>query len=303
MLGKALRRVLKQEDLWGLGRKQAAFEDHQYRPCDITDRPAVFRTIREISPEIVIHAAAFTHVDGCEDEPDRALTINFEGTRNVVDAFEEQRPENAANAHLIFISTDYLFDGSKAEPYREEDDAHPLNFYGKSKLLAENYIRRRGSSCLILRTSWLFGPGGKNFVETILRLAKEKEVLEVVDDQTGRPTYTRDLAAAIRDLIAARRSFPSGAWPKVLHAANRGATTWYDFARGIVALAGERCAVKPVSSVLVARPAERPSYSVLDTGKTEKILGRPFRPWQEALADYLEILGRGPAPQSEEMQS
>lgn len=303
MLGKALRRELKDDELWGIGRKAAAFEDHRYRPCDITERAAVFKVLREIRPEIVIHAAAFTHVDGCEEEPDKALTVNFEGTRNVVDAFEELGPENGSNAFLIFISTDYLFDGAKAQPYGEDDPPHPLNFYGKSKLLAENYIRRRGTNCLILRTSWLFGPGGKNFVETILRLAREKNVLEVVDDQTGRPTYTRDLAAAIRDLIALRRGPLPAEWPKVLHAANRGATTWYEFARTIVSMAGERCGVSPVSSVIAARPAQRPFYSVLDTAKTEKMMGRNFRPWQEALGDYLEILGRGPAAQREEAKS
>ncbi len=231
--------------------------------------------IAALRPEVVIHLAAYTDVDGCESNRKMAFGVNAEGTKHVLLAASK------CGAKMVYLSTDYVFDGEKGEPYLENDPPHPLNVYGHSKLKGEQYVQERGGDFIIIRTQWLYGPFGKNFVDSILKQAGEKETLSIVDDQTGSPTYTVDLAEAIRDLI---RADARG----VFHAANSEICTWYAFGQAVLNLAGiHQVKVLPMSSKELGRPAARPSYSVLDCQKLEKEIGRAMRPWSDALKDYL----------------
>lgn len=293
MLGKALLETFKDGKLYGIGSARAAKNQaagfFEYEQCDITDRDDVRSTVSRIRPDAVVHAAAFTQVDDCEREQDKAMAVNFTGTAHVADAAGEH------GAFLIFVSTDYVFDGRKKSPYVEDDPTGPLNVYGRSKLAAENYLRQRAGGYLIARTSWVYGPGGKNFVEAILRLSAERETLEVVKDQTGRPTYTYDLAAAIFHLCDYAMSGAgqgSKILPPVLHVANCGAASWFDFAKEIVLLSGRKVAVKPILAEQLKRPAARPENSVLDTARFDALLKKPLREWKESLRDYMKLLGK-----------
>ena len=216
-------------------------------------------------PELVLHAAAWTDVDGAEaDEPD-ALRVNVEGTRNVV----------ALGAPVVYYSSDYVFNGAKREPYVESDEPAPLGAYGRTKLLGEGKVREGW----IVRSSWLFGWTGNNFVRTMLRLGAEREEVRVVDDQRGSPTYVGHLAAATRELLA----LPGGVW----HVAADGEATWAELAAAIFAEAGLECRVVPISTEELGRPAPRPAYSVLRSERE----GAPRLPhWREGLRACLARL-------------
>jgi dTDP-4-dehydrorhamnose reductase len=189
-------------------------------------------------------------------------------------------------AKVIYLSTDYIFDGRKREPYLEEDPPHPLNVYGRSKLKGEQYVRELMEDALIVRTQWLYGKYGKNFVTSILRQAREKKVLSIVNDQIGSPTYTADLSKAISVLI---RCNARG----IFHVANSDLCTWYTFGQEILKLSGVAgVEVIPISSKELGRPANRPSYSVLSTQKLKQETGMTLRSWSEALKDYLQTLGQ-----------
>lgn len=242
---------------------------------DIQKEDESVAKIENLRPEIVIHIAAYTDVDGCELDKEKAFAVNAEGTRHVALAASK------CHAKMVYLSTDYVFDGEKREPYLENDSPHPLNVYGHSKLKGEQYVQEWVKDSLIIRTQWLYGPFGKNFVDSILRRAREKGALSIVNDQIGSPTYTADLAKAISGLIQldARGIF---------HVANRDVCTWYTFGRAILKLSGvNRVKVVPISSKELGRPAARPSYSVLNCQKFEKETGLTMRPWSEALKDYL----------------
>lgn len=240
---------------------------------DINDEKETVREIKKTHPEIVINTAAFTDVDGCEREGEKAFKVNRDGARNVARGCRE------AGSRLIHISTDYVFDGAKGEPYKEEDEPIPINVYGMSKLEGEKEIGN--FKFLIIRTSWLFGKNGKNFVDTILRLAKEKEELRVVDDQIGSPTYTVDLSESIERLIF------SGAGG-IVHCCNSGECSWYEFAKEIIRTKGIKGAnVVPITSGELKRPAPRPSYSVLSNERYHRLTGHRLRRWEEGLRDYL----------------
>jgi dTDP-4-dehydrorhamnose reductase len=184
-------------------------------------------------------------------------------------------------ARVVTLSTDYIFDGKKDTPYIEEDSPHPLNIYGRSKWRGEQYVQELMKDALIIRTQWLYGKHGKNFVASILRQAREKSVLQVVNDQIGSPTYTLDLSRAISLLIERKAR-------GIFHVANSDSCSWYDYARAILKLSGiEGVKVVPVSSKKLAYPAARPAYSVLDTKKLKREMGLTLRPWAEALNDYL----------------
>jgi dTDP-4-dehydrorhamnose reductase len=199
------------------------------------------------TPDLVLHAAAWTDVDGAESQPARAATVNARGTASVV----------AIGVPVVYFSTDYVFDGSKREPYLESDEPRPAGAYGKSKLLGEREVR----DGWILRSSWLFGPTGNNFVRTMLRLGAEQEEVAVVDDQRGSPTYVAHLAEATRALVA----LPHGLY----HAAAEGDCTWADFAEAIFEEAAVDCRVRRISTGELGRPAPRPAYSVLRSEKPE----------------------------------
>lgn len=241
---------------------------------DITNGKVVKEAILQHKPEAVINCAAYTKVDQAEEEYQKALEVNALGVRNLALACRE------TGAVLVHISTDYVFDGSRQKPWGIYDQRNPLNAYGQSKYLGERFLETIAPKYFLVRTSRLFGEHGPNFVEAILKLARERETLTVVDDQWGCPTYTRDLARALADLLA------SGCYG-VYHITNRGATTWYHFAREILAVAGLNTPVKPITSAEFPRPARRPAYSVLDPFPLEKTIGYLLPPWPDALKRYL----------------
>jgi len=249
---------------------------------DITGSEKTYKEVTKINPDIVIHTAAYTDVDGAETNRDLTFRVNALGTRNIALACQRFDTE------LFYISTDYVFDGEKGKPYVEFDKPNPQSIYAKSKYWGELYIKFLLNRFYIVRSSWLFGKNGKNFVTTILNLAKQKKEIEVVNDQTGSPTYTKDLARAIAQLIGAGRQDSSnraslyGIW----HITNSGQCSWCEFAREIVQ--DSRVYVKPISSDDLNRPARRPKFSVLDNYVWRLQGWGPLRHWKEALKDYLK---------------
>ena len=242
---------------------------------DIQKEDESITKIEKLRPEIVIHIAAYTDVDGCELDKEKAFAVNAEGTKHVALAASK------CDAKIVYLSTDYVFDGEKREPYSESDPPHPLNVYGHSKLKGEQYVQEGVKDSLIIRTQWLYGPFGKNFVDSILREATEKSALSIVNDQMGSPTYTLDLARAISELIQFEVR-------GIFHVTNGDFCTWYTFAEAILKLSGiNRVKVLPISSKELDRPAARPSYSVLSCQKLKKETGLTMRSWSEALKDYL----------------
>ena len=246
---------------------------------DIRDRAAVSRAFRETSPDVVVNCAAFTKVDDSETDP-RAHEVNAAAVEVLA---AECLVRSAA---LVHVSTDFVFDGEKGAPYLEDDETRPLSAYGRSKLAGEAAALTAGNA-LVVRSSWLFGRGGWNFVEAILKQAEAgKSELTVVHDQRGRPTATPDLAEAIVALLFSNAT-------GIYHFANRGPASWFEFARAILDLSGRNdVRVVPIESATLARPAARPAFSVLDTTRYEKRTGRPIRPWREALAEYLAARAR-----------
>lgn len=238
--------------------------------CDITNPASVQACVQKHHPEIILNATGYTKVDNAESRPDDAFAINQIGVRHIVDAIQKM------NITLIHFSTDYVFDGTKESGYAESDAPAPLSIYGKSKLESEKEITSRLSCYFLIRTSWVFGPGGKNFVDTMLGLAeKGQPEIRVVNDQYGCPTYTPDLAKAVFDLLPTQKY-------GIYHLVNSESTSWYEFAREIFHELGVPQKIIPISSEELKRPAKRPTHSVLRNTKTP-----PLRPWKEALADYL----------------
>ncbi len=246
---------------------------------DITNPVRIAETVKGFLPDVVVHTAAMTDVDGCETDPEAAFATNGLGTRNVAVACQEN------GASLVYVSTDFVFDGSSDCPYREFDPTHPLCVYGASKLAGEEYTRHIVPRHMVVRTAWLYGPRGKNFVNTMLRIAGRGGPLRVVDDQIGSPTYSRDLADAMAELVE------TGLWG-TYHVTNRGSTSWCSFAREILRLTGFGTRpVRPITSQELKRPARRPAYSVLDLSATESTIGRKMRDWSEALHEFLGATG------------
>jgi len=244
---------------------------------DIT-HPGCADKVATLRPEWVVHAAAATDVDGCEREPEQAMAVNAEGTRRVAEGCRR------AGAGLVYLSTDYVFDGSKESPYAEWDHPAPLNAYGRSKLEGEQATRNVAPHWIIVRTAWLYGIHGRNFVKTILAKVAAGEPLRVVKDQVGSPTYAGDVADAIALLLSRERT-------GMYHVTNGGACSWYEFAREILRLAGfDQIAVTPITSAELDRPARRPAYSVLENAAWNAAGFPPLRPWREALAAMLAAL-------------
>jgi len=242
---------------------------------DITDLESVQRVLVTLKPRVVVNAAAYTDVDGCETQAELALQVNGEGVAHLAMITKE------IGAKLVQVSTDYVFNGGKGTPYEEDDAPAPLSIYGESKLAGEMNAKFNPDH-LIVRTQWLYGHAGKNFVETMLKLADERSELTVVDDQIGSPTWTRDLALAIKALIEKNCC-------GTYHAANTGFVSWNGFAKEIFRLAGKDVTVSPMSTAQLNRPAARPLYSTLDCGKLQQDTGLVLEPWQEALQRYLEL--------------
>jgi len=270
MLGKDLADILRENPqehiltLWDV------------EEADITEAEAFLTAMKGLSepPEVIVNCAAFTAVDLAETEREAAMRINGEGAGNVA------RTARKVGARVVYLSTDYIFDGKKKTPWREDDPPDPINWYGRTKLEGEKQTRDACPDALIVRIQWLYGPEGKNFLETILRLAEERDELRVVDDQRGAPTYTVDLARAIRTLI-------EGKHQGVYNVANSGETTWFDFAREIMARTGKNVPVVPISTDEYPTPVKRPGNSVLDMTKFQTDTGMIMPSWQEGLDAYL----------------
>jgi dTDP-4-dehydrorhamnose reductase len=264
MLGTALIRAWSGDEVVGLGSTDA----------DIRFSDQVEAQLQRVRPDWIVLSAAYTDVDGCELNPQLANAVNTHGAVNVA------RAAKSVGAKLLFISTDYVFDGTNNKPYETGDPRNPINSYGESKAEAEKKILEILPRACIARTSWLFGAGGKCFPDTILKLASTRPQIEVVNDQRGCPTYTDDLAFAIVQLC---RSGAEG----IVHCTNSGDCTWYEFAREIVAQAGMDIRVLPTTTDKFVRPANRPRYSVLSPASLNS-RGIAMRPWQETLPQYLD---------------
>ena len=280
MLGVDLYQTLRDEhEVVGFDTKEfpsTSFSPPPVQQGDTTRIDEVKRAFRELTPDLVVHAAAYTDVDGCEKNPDKAYRVNALGTQNVCLACQD------LNVPVMYISTDFIFDGSKNSPYLEFDQPHPISIYGRSKFAGEKYVEILLNRYFVVRTSWLYGHHGRNFVETILKLAKEKEELTVVDDQVGSPTYTRDLSEKIKELL------PTQLYG-IYHITNSGSCSWHGFAREILRLAGIRgVELKPITSEELDRPAPRPRFSVLENYCLRLTLGNSMRDWKEGLRDYMK---------------
>ncbi|MGA7291263.1 MAG: dTDP-4-dehydrorhamnose reductase [Terriglobales bacterium] len=263
LLGQQLVRELKSEQLTALSSKDA----------DLRNRARVREVIRESRPDWIVLSAAYTDVDGCESNRELAFAVNCEGAINVADAAREAR------ARLLFLSTDYVFDGSRRSPYETTDARNPTTVYGESKAHAEERLLEILPETCIARTSWLFGHGRKCFPKTILKLASTRSEISVVNDQRGCPTFTNDLASALVQLC---RADAHG----IVHVTNSGDCTWYDFAVEIVHRSDLPAAVKAVTTAEFPRPAKRPAYSVLSPASLRAYNIR-MPAWQDALQRYL----------------
>lgn len=268
MLGRELERVAR-----ALGKEVTGLDLPE---CDITHRKQIERAIFDAEPDLVLHAAAFTAVDRCETESDLAYLVNATGTQNVCLAAQK------LDVPLLYISTDYIFDGEKPHPlpYDEWDAANPLSVYGKSKWAGECFVRELCAKHFIVRISWLCGRGGANFVETILKLAKERDELKVVNDQRGSPTFVADVAPELLRLV------DYGAFG-TFHITNQGYTTWFEFAKKIVELAKLKMRIVSCTTEEFPRPAPRPKNSRLSPRLYENALGNRMPPWEEGLKKYL----------------
>lgn len=255
--------------------KEAKVKGISREDLDITKLEDTKNFIKAFEPDIIINPAAYTNVDGCENNEELAFKANALGARNLAIAAEE------VGAKLIHISTDYVFEGDGIRPYREYDLTSPVSVYGKTKLAGETYVREFCSQYFIVRTAWLYGYNGKNFVKTIINAAKEKGHLDVVDDQRGNPTNSEDLAYHILK-IALTKEYG------VYHCTGTGECSWYDFAKKIVEYAGINCTVKPITSNELTRKAKRPAYSSLDNMMLRCTVGDEMREWQEALKLFIE---------------
>jgi len=270
-LGQELIRLSSDECvIVGLNRSQ----------LDITDQEKCMYVIKRLKPDAIIHAAAYTAVDRAESDPDGAWLVNAKGTSHVAAAAE------AIKASLCYISTDYVFDGEGMIPYRETDIANPRNVYGKTKLEGERLASLICVKTFVVRTSWVFGNCDNHFVGTMLRLARQRAELRVVNDQTGSPTYTYDLAKLLVELVKTNQY-------GVYHATNSGQCTWYEFARAVFEEAGiDRINVVPCTTDEFPRPARRPKFSVLGNQALQDAGIPPLRHWRDALRDYLSRGGR-----------
>ena len=263
MLGTELTKAFKYHNIYPYSKRQA----------DITKKKRIANLISKIKPDIVINSAAYTEVDLCEKNKRHAFNVNAKAVKTMAEVCKKN------NAALLHISTDYVFDGNKKN-FKENDKTNPINVYGKSKALGEKYLIETLENFYLIRTSWLFGKNGKNFVDSILNLAKKQKELRVVNDQFGRPTYTEDLAKKIREVIETKKPFG------IYHITNSGTCTWFEFAKKIIEFAKLNVEAKPITSKQLNSLAKRPRYSVLLNTKLH-----PLRHWHSALKYYMYFIG------------
>ena len=257
--------------------KQAEVVGVDVDVLDITNLQALRKYVNDINPNVVINCAAYTNVDACESNVDLAFKVNALGSRNLAIVSEE------IGAKLIHISTDYVFAGNGTRPYREYDLTNPQSVYGATKNAGEEFVKQFSSKYFIVRTAWLYGYHGNNFVKTIIKAAKEKGHLDVVDDQRGNPTNTEDLAYHLLKLALTEEY-------GVYHCTGAGECSWYDFACKIVEYSDIDCSVSPIKSDKINRPAKRPEYSSLDNMMLRCTVGDEMREWQESLKAFIENL-------------
>ncbi len=260
--------------------------DHEVLPldrsaCDVTAEEEVSRLFRDWQPEWVVHCAAYTDVDGCERDSKLAFAVNAQGAANVIRAADQ------VGARVFYISTDYVFDGTKKSPYNEQDPTNPVNIYGRSKLEGEQRTLEQGRGTrtpkhLSIRTSWLYGINGANFVEKIVAAAGSRPKLEVVADQVGCPTWTAHLAQKIAELAGTSAT-------GILNVAGSGRCSWHEFARSIVGKLPNDVEVIPIDSVTAGRAAKRPTNSVLGSQRLEQMGLAPLPHWKEALEEYFQL--------------
>ncbi len=277
MLGTDLMEILQESGLTAVGLDVGE--------VDIRSEDSIRKALARFDPGVIINLAAMTDVDGCETRQEEAFSVNAKGPENLARAAARR------GDFFVQLSTDYVFDGLSRVPYKEDDPMNPLGMYGKSKAQGELLIRELlpDNHCIV-RTSWLYGTHGKNFVEAIIDAAQKRPVLNVVNDQRGRPTYTMDLARAVLGLAEMRTR-------GTFHVTNSGEATWYDFAVRIVERTGfSHVRVEPTTTEQLSRPAPRPGYSVLDNSRFVELTGKPLRSWEQALDDYLATRGRKGTP-------
>jgi dTDP-4-dehydrorhamnose reductase len=244
---------------------------------DITDQVMVRQILQMQKPDIIIHAAAYTKVDVAEDEKDLCLSVNAQGTKNI--AVEAQE----IGAVLVYVSTDYVFDGRRETLYREDDEVSPLNVYGESKLAGETFTRAHLAKHFIVRVSWLYGHGGSNFVKSIMAKAKRGKSLNVVDDQYGVPAFTADVAGALKRLLKTKAY-------GTYHMVSQGVCSWHAFAQEILRLNEWKNELNPIMTGQAERKAKRPKYSAMSIEKLQALLGQEVMPtWQEGLKRYLQL--------------
>jgi len=256
-----------------------------HKQLDLSDPIAIISRVREVKPEVIVNAAAYTAVDQAEKDVEQAMLVNGAGPGFLAAEAKE------AGALLVHYSTDYVFDGTKTTPYTEDDAPNPLNQYGKSKLAGEKAIQAVGGRHLILRTSWVYGPRGKNFFLTMLRLAKERDELRVVNDQHGAPTSSIAIADATADILRRHGASAHG----LFHLTAGGETTWFGFTEAIIERASLPRAPRlvPIASAEYPTPAQRPANSLLDCDKADRALGVKIADWREGLGEVCRGISPG----------
>lgn len=258
---------------------QFVFHFFSRSQLSITDEQAVSKIFSDLQPQFVVNCAAYTAVDKAEEEKAEAIAINATAVGVLAEA------ANTVGARFVHISTDYVFDGLGQKPWTEDDVTNPVNFYGATKLEGEKLALAKNQQSVVIRTSWVYSAYGKNFVKTMLKLMAERDLVRVVADQYGTPTYAADLAKAIMAIIT------SDSWtPGIFHFSNEGAISWADFATEIRNQVAAACQVEYIPTEAFPTPARRPQYSVLDKSKIQRCYPVTVRPWQEGLADCLQLL-------------
>ena len=265
-LGHDVVRELEQRghEVVGVGRDE----------MDITDAEKVGGVIRACAPDAVIHCSAYTAVDRAEDEADQCRKVNVDGAKNIAEVCAE------LDCKMIYISTDFVFSGEGERPWETDDAAGPISVYGRTKYEGETEVKSRLDKFFIVRISWVFGKNGNNFVKTMLRIGKENGAVKVVDDQIGSPTYTRDMAVLLADMVQTEKY-------GVYHASNEGFCSWYEFAKEIFRLAGKSTVVEAITSEEYGAAAKRPAYSILENYMLKMTTDFTFADWHDAIAEYI----------------
>lgn len=242
---------------------------------ELTNRQAVLSYMENIQPDVIIHCAAYTNVDGAEGDRKTAYEVNGLATQYLAEAAER------LDAKMVYVSTDYVFDGTANTPYEVNHPTAPLGVYGDTKLSGEEFVQHHAKKHFIVRTAWVFGVNGNNFVKTMMKLGRERGEVGVVHDQVGSPTYTVDLASFIIELMQSEKY-------GIYHATNEGVCSWYEFAQEIFRQTGMKVNIKPLTTEEFPRPAARPKYSVLSKAKITEQGFQPMRNWKESLMAYLQ---------------